>query len=308
MRRALGYMSSASTLRGNSNRETSEVGAGLAHNTDAPDIETSSLAYATRFRGAAGRWLLETQSRALTSLLRQVESQPLRILELGGGHAQLAPLLLQRGHHVVVQGSSADSLARVAPLSLQHPGRFDTCVANLWKLPYEDRAFDMVIAVRLLGHVTRWRELLHEMARVANGFVLIEFARSRADWAPELQKLIFRLKQRFERTTRPFFTYRSNALIEELGRCGFRLTAESAQFGVPMVVHRMLRSPVLSTILESALEVVGISARHRSPAMILAQREMQDQTALRALSTTDGSETAPVARVGLAAEASLLQQ
>ena len=73
--------------------------------------------------------------------------------------------------------------------------------ASAEALPFADGSFDAVIAVRLLGHVVRWRPLEKEMARVSNRFLLLEFARATRPLLP-LAQLIFAAKHRFEGTTR----------------------------------------------------------------------------------------------------------
>lgn len=287
--------------------ESREVGAGLPHNTETPDIETASDVYARRFRGATGAWLLEQQSRAVSALLRDTGSAPLRVLELGGGHAQLTALLLEHGHRVVVHGSAHDSLSRIRALARNCPDRVETCVANLWRLPYDERAFDMVVAFRLLGHVTRWRELLREMTRLSNRFVMVEFARSRTGVTSTLQRLLFSLKRRVEGTTRPFFIYRSEAVAAELAQQQFRLTGIAAQFAFPIVFHRLLRSPHLSGFLEESARAVGIGQRWRSPVVLLAQREPTGAVSGTGAGISHPADTARVPRVVLAGEATALE-
>ena len=250
-----------------------ELGAGRPHDTETPDIETASDRYATRrFRGAIGQWLLEQQASAIEQLLRTTDGKPLRVLEVGGGHGQVTPLLLRAGHTVVVQGSAPVCMARVAEPLRRHPDRASACVSRLWQLPFADGAFDLVIAVRLLGHVTAWQSLLAEMARVSRRYVMVEFARARQSSTPAFAKAIFALKHRVENTTRPFFAYREAMLVEELEAHGLRRCASVGQFALPMVVHRMLRSPQLSAALEHRLRAVGVGDDARSPVVMLAER------------------------------------
>ena len=59
------------------------------------DIETSSADYASRFAGAAGRFFLETQTGMVLSCLDPIPDK--RVLDVGGGHCQLAAPLTAQG-------------------------------------------------------------------------------------------------------------------------------------------------------------------------------------------------------------------
>ncbi len=68
------------------------------------DVETSSEAYARRFSGAVGGWFLAVQADATLDLLRPFPRA--RIVDVGGGHGQLAAPLAEAGHDVTVVGST----------------------------------------------------------------------------------------------------------------------------------------------------------------------------------------------------------
>ena len=46
----------------------------------------------------------------------------------------------------------------------------------------------------------------------------------------------------------------------------------TAMFALPMVIHRLMDAPALSSQAETGLRRVGIGDRFRSPAMVLARR------------------------------------
>jgi ubiquinone/menaquinone biosynthesis C-methylase UbiE len=248
------------------------LGAGLPHDTDTPDIETASEAYARRFAGEIGEWLLARQWQAVSDLLRTAGDGPLSILEIGGGHAQLAPSLLARGHDLVVQGSSAECFTRFHPLITAYPTRLALCVSDLWRLPFPDREFDVVLAVRLFGHVTRWEALIREMTRVSQRYVMVEFARAGSPLFAPLLEAVFALKRRMERATRPFFTYHEKTIVSALESAGLRVIAGVGQFAVPMLAHRFLGNPRLSARIERSLRMIGVGNSMRSPALLLAER------------------------------------
>jgi ubiquinone/menaquinone biosynthesis C-methylase UbiE len=282
------------------NNRAAELGSGRPHDTERPDIETASDRYATRrFGGAAGHWMLEQQSHAMEALLGRMRA-PLLVLEVGGGHAQITPLLVARGHDVTVHGSADVCFNRIETTRRAHPARVTRCVANLQQLPFADASFDAVVAVRLLGHVREWRALLAEMSRVSSRYVIVEFARkSNALALQSLREAIYSLKHRIEGTTRPFFAYPERALTSELRALGFRSIETRGQFALPMVVHRMLGRPKLSAALERSLRIVGVHDGARSPAILLAERE----TAREVREGTGSSVALTAARIAAAAAA-----
>jgi 2-polyprenyl-3-methyl-5-hydroxy-6-metoxy-1,4-benzoquinol methylase len=72
---------------------------------ETPDIETSGANYASRFRGTAGRYLLQVQSQTVVNALR--EQPPGSALDVGGGHGQLVNVLTRLGFAVTVHGTDA---------------------------------------------------------------------------------------------------------------------------------------------------------------------------------------------------------
>ena len=287
--------------------DAAELGTGRPHDTERPDIETASDRYADRrFAGAAGRWLLDQQSHAVASVLDQIGDAPVRVLEVGGGHGQITPLLLARGHRVVVHGSDEVCFGRIEALRRSYPDRLERCAASLRALPFAAASFDVVIAVRLFGHVTEWRALLRQMARFSRRFVVVEFPRKSEALALEsIRDAVFSLKHRVEGTTRPFFAYSERALVTELEGCGFRRVTTVGQFALPMVAHRMLRSPALSAGLERTLRMVGVDDRLRSPAILLGERE---RAAVAAPAAVDGAASALAAAMRAAAAAGAMLQ
>ena len=167
-----------------------------------------------------------------------------RVLEVGGGHAQLVPPLLEAGWEVWVQGSTPGCAGGSRHCSRAIP---DACGSWLqaWSLPFPDRAFDAVIAVRLLAHVERFEPLLQEMARVSNGRVIVDFPPVFS--ANLVQPLLFGMKRQLEGNTRPYFSYHARQLYPPLRAAGFGRFRVAKQFTVPMVIHRKAAAWVLGS-------------------------------------------------------------
>jgi ubiquinone/menaquinone biosynthesis C-methylase UbiE len=243
------------------------VGEGRAfHDLHRADIETASENYARRFEGAVGAWLLEHQARCALELISRASPDRLSILDVGGGHAQLALPLLRAGHRLVVQGSAVVCHERLA----RERSRLDCVTSDLWQLPFPDRCFDLVSGIRLLAHVDDWRGLLREMARVSRRLVLVD-----APLKTPLHRLAPRLfdrKRSIELNTRPYFDYRPEDVMDALRACGLHIAGEVRQYALPMVLHRTLANAALSRNVEAALSAVGVTDRWGSPGLFLATR------------------------------------
>ena len=230
------------------------------------DVETSSEAYARRFSGAVGRWFLAVQAEATLDLLRPFPRA--RIVDVGGGHGQLAAPLAQAGHDVTVVGSREACRARVQQLVDGGQVRFQA--ADLLRLPFGARAFDVALAFRLLPHVARWREQLAELCRVASRAVIVDYPTRRSINA--LAAPLFGMKKRVEGDTRPFAVFADDEVEAAFAGQGFRVAERRPQFAAPMALHRALRVAALSRGLEGAARVAGVTSRLGSPVIVRADR------------------------------------
>jgi SAM-dependent methyltransferase len=231
------------------------------------DVETASEAYAQRFAGPVGAWFLELQTRSTLELLTPL-GRGARLLDVGGGHAQLTPALADRGYHVTVVGSSPVCAERLFPWLADGRCRFE--VANVIDLPYGDRSFDAALCFRLLPHVTAWQALLRELCRVARRSVVLDYPSSRS--VNVLAGGLFAAKKRFEGNTRPFVQYRPAEIARAFLAHGFRVTAIHAQFLWPMVVHRMIGRVGVSKALEAPGRATGLLRLVGSPVIVRAER------------------------------------
>ncbi len=231
------------------------------------DIETSSDDYATRFAGDVGAWFLQVQEQAT---LRMLAAYPgARVLDVGGGHGQIAGALARQGYDVTVTGSDPVCSARIQPLVDEGQVRFE--VANVLDLPYPDRAFDVVISYRLLPHVEQWQVFLAELTRVAGQAVVVDYPEVRS--ANAIAPLLFPLKKQLEGNTRTYTTFRRRELLDAFAEHGFREEARYPEFFFPMVVHRKLEKPGFSAALENASRTVGLTGWLGSPVILKLVRE-----------------------------------
>lgn len=239
---------------------------------EAPDVETSGEDYASRFTGAAGRYLLDAQWSAIE---RAIEGLPPgTVLDVGGGHGQLAERFAARGWHVTVHGTSAECERNLR--TLHGCTRCRYVGGPLEALPAADLSFDLVIAVRLLSHVPEWERLTAEMCRVARRTVVFDYPSTTGLNA--LTPLLFTLKRSLEGNTRTYASFRVPALDAAIGRHGFRRRRIVKQLCLPMVAHRVARGAPPLRWAESACRALGLTAAVGSPAIYRADRVFGGRT------------------------------
>lgn len=231
------------------------------------DIGTSSDDYALRFKGEVGRWFLETQSRLTLELLRELPAGA-SILDVGGGHAQIAPQLIDSGYEVTVVGSDPICAARLKPWTASGRCRFE--VANLLALPYPDRSFDAVVCFRLLPHSVSWGGLIGELCRVARRSVVLDYPSVRS--ANLLSSRLFQLKKAIELNTREFILFTPSEIDSAFSERGFMVRRKRPQFLLPMVLHRWANQSVLSRVAEAPGRLLGLTRWFGSPVIIRADR------------------------------------
>lgn len=97
----------------------------------------------------------------------------LRLLCVCGGSGMDAEFLARRGASVTVADLSFGAVRRVPERSRAHGVRLDALVADVERLPFGDRAFDVVYVHDGLHHLEDPMLGLDEMVRVARQFVCV---------------------------------------------------------------------------------------------------------------------------------------
>lgn len=198
-----------------------------------------------------------------------VEHRGASILDVGGGHGQLTDGLVRNGYRVTILGSSVVCKRRIQNFIDKHLCSFD--VGNILNLPYPDQSFDVVVSYRLLPHVTQWKKFIGELSRVAEQAVLIDYPALRSMNC--LMPLLFQFKKRLEGNTRRFTSFRESELLEAFESFGFTRAGRYPEFLVPMVVHRMLKSPNLSSAIERVCRLSGATRLFGSPVIFKLVRK-----------------------------------
>jgi ubiquinone/menaquinone biosynthesis C-methylase UbiE len=230
------------------------------------DIETASRDYARRFSGKVGEWFLSVQEMATLRML--ANHGHAEVLDVGGGHGQLTEGLVKNRYSVTVLGSSSACSPKLQ--EYVQAGLCELRVGDLLDMPFPDRSFDIVLSFRLLPHVFKWQRFLQELARVADEAVIFDY--------PELHSwnlltpFFFKMKKRLEGNTRPYTSFRTQELVEQMAQQGFYLEDRFAQFFLPMVFHRRLKSPGISDFFETGFRKLGLTRSFGSPVIIKFKR------------------------------------
>ena len=242
------------------------TGAPAAVQEPGPDVETSSEGYARRFAGEVGAWFLEAQARLTLDLLAPWPRA--RVLDVGGGHGQLTGPLVEAGYDVTVYGSADLCAGRVRPWTENGRARFRS--GSLERLDAADRAFDVVLAFRLLPHVAGWRGLVSELCRVAARAVIVDYPTRRSLNA--IAGPLFEVKRGVEGNTRPFLVFADADVRAAFAASGFEPTAREPEFVMPMALHRAIGRAGVSRALEAAAAAIGLRRAVGSPVILRAER------------------------------------
>ncbi len=238
----------------------------------AADVETASEGYQQRFKGETGAWFLDQQAEHLLALLEPWPGAT--ILDVGGGHGQYTERLLQKGYEVTILGSAPQAGEQVQ--NLVDSGQCRYQVGNLIDFPIADKSYDIVISFRLMTHSQDWRRLAGETARVARHAVIIDFPV--LDSFNLLYPLLFWAKRIGEaNTTRTFSIFKTREVVAEFHKTSFMPTAARRQFFLPMVLHRVLRAPVLSRNVEAVCRRLGLTRCFGSPVILRLESTLRER-------------------------------
>ena len=229
------------------------------------DIETSNDDYATRFRGKTGAWMLGLQAKLTQKLLRACK--PGTMLDVGGGHGQLAHPLADDGWDITVLGSAPSCRHRIKDLT--DSGRCKFVVGNVIELPFPDKSFDAVICFRLLTHCDHWEQLVKELCRVSRGPVIVDYPTSQSVNA--IAPMFFAAKKKIEKNTRTWRLFKHAEVTKAFEAVGWKVVERRKQFAMPMVLHRALKCAPISAFCEGVCRCLGLTACLGSPVILRAE-------------------------------------
>ena len=131
-----------------------------------------------RFGGPIGELVAATQARVLANFVGRIQGRP--ILDVGTGTGRAA-LLMARGGATVTGVDASDEMLAIARQRAREQGLSVTFEnGDAHKLPFRDRAFDVVISLRVIMHTPRWTDCVGELCRVADQLVILDYPSRRS--------------------------------------------------------------------------------------------------------------------------------
>lgn len=243
---------------------------------NAPDKESSTRDYQSRFDGKVGRWLLARQESLTLRAVERLEKElgrKLKILDVGGGHAQNVDILSSAGHELIVLGSDADAGLLVKEKQSQEKGhdKVHYQEGSLVAIPFADDTFDLVISYRILAHIENWQTYLAELARVSSQGVLVDYPCYES--VNILSSLFYQMKNKVEKNTRYYRVFYKSQVRKQCALTDLRLDKSWGQFVAPMALHRALKSVPLSAFIEGVLRGLMLSKFFASPLIELYRKK-----------------------------------
>ena len=115
------------------------------------------------------RFLIENFYRQLINILKPIK--PIRILDVGCGEGETIVKLKQTRIGKTLEGvdKSEDALHIGRKI---YPG-INVESGDIYKLPYKDDSFDLLICTEVLEHLKNPRKALAELRRVSSKYVLL---------------------------------------------------------------------------------------------------------------------------------------
>ncbi|MBN2143541.1 MAG: class I SAM-dependent methyltransferase, partial [Candidatus Aureabacteria bacterium] len=231
-----------------------------------PDIETSSEEYALRFKGAVGEWFLKVQEEAVLSML--TKKNHATVLDVGGGHGQMLPGLINHNFQVTVLGSSTECKKRIQPYLDRRQMQFQT--GDLMQLPFSDQLFDAAISLRLLTHLEKWTLLVKELCRVSKKTVIVDFPVWKS--LNIFSDFLFSLKKNVEKNTRTYTLFYESEIVKEFKLNGYTPCRKIPQFFLPMALHRMMNHKPFSLGMETFFRMIKLTSWFGSPLLYEFER------------------------------------
>ena len=221
-----------------------------------------------RFGGPIGEIVADDQARAIIRGIGPLEGR--RILDVGTGTGRAA-VFLARGAAVVTGVDASEPMLDVARERAAAQGvdvRFQLGDAHALEFP--DRAFDVVVSLRVLMHAPDWPQVMGELCRVADRLVVFDYPARTSFALP--QAAVRRLMYALGRNTEPYRVFGTSEVRGELAKAGYRVCLVHRQFVLPIALHKAIGSRRFTLLVEGLLARIGLLSVFGSPVTLVAER------------------------------------
>jgi SAM-dependent methyltransferase len=232
------------------------------------DPTTASEFDRRRFGGPIGELVAADQAAVLASFIGPLAGRS--ILDVGTGTGRAALLLARAGAHVTGIDASEQMLAVARQSAAQQELRVEFLTGDAHAIPFPDRAFDVVVSLRVLMHTPGWRQVIGELCRVSRDRVVFDYPSARS--AALAQSISRAALHRLGVQTEPYRVFSGRAIDRAVADGDFQVVRRHRQFVLPIAVHKAIGSRSFTRVSERLLERTGLLALLGSPVTLLAER------------------------------------
>jgi ubiquinone/menaquinone biosynthesis C-methylase UbiE len=221
-----------------------------------------------RFGGPSGKLVASEQGRVLASFVGRIKDRV--ILDVGTGTGRAALMLARGGARVTAVDPSMEMLAVAERLAADENLAIRFLPGDVHRLEFGDRAFDVVVSLRVLMHAADWHQAVAELCRVADQLVIVDYP-SRASFAA-LQSLFRRVIHALGARTEPYRVLSRGEIARELKRSGFTVVSVHRQFVLPIALHKAIGSRRFTRLSRRLSDRLGLLRLFGSPVTLVAER------------------------------------
>lgn len=221
-----------------------------------------------RFGGPIGELLAATQAQVLTNMAGPIKDRTL--LDVGTGTGRAALLFARSGAKVTAVDASPEMLAVARRHALEQGLTVTFATGDAHALQFPNRAFDVVVSLRVLMHTPKWRDCLAELCRTAQRLVIFDYPSARSVAA--FQSLARRMAYRVGMRTEPYRVFLDRDITAALQAQGFQVRSVHRQFVLPIALHKAIGSRAFTVTLEAVLDRLGLLKTFGSPVTLVAER------------------------------------
>jgi ubiquinone/menaquinone biosynthesis C-methylase UbiE len=222
-----------------------------------------------KFGSPVGKLFKKYQEELILRFLPDIKTNT--VLDLGAGTGRISLPLSQNGARVTAADASFPMLT-VTSEKARLQGEAVACLgSDAHHLPFSDRAFHAVISLRMMMHVSDWSQVLTEVCRVADRYVIVDFPprSGLAGLAPAVHPVLGMIRKNYQ----PYRVFTVRSVITQLNRLGFRAVQIDRHLVLPFGFHRFIGSPAITNGIEMVLKRIGLTDLFGAPVTVLAERE-----------------------------------
>jgi 2-polyprenyl-3-methyl-5-hydroxy-6-metoxy-1,4-benzoquinol methylase len=232
------------------------------------DPATAQAFDGRRFGGPIGQLIAEEQGRVLANFVGRIKDR--QILDVGTGTGRAALLMARGGARVTAVDASEQMLAIAERRAAEEHLSIRFLTGDAHRLEFGDRAFDVVMSLRVLMHAADWRRSVAELCRVAARLVIIDYPSARS--FASLQAVGRRVTHALGARTEPYRVLSDTAIARELGKSEFRIRSVHRQFVLPIAAHKAIGSRRFTVLSRKVSDRLGLLRLAGTPVTLVAER------------------------------------